>query len=81
MSNGLACCSIHHQAMDRGAISVSNDNRILVSSRVYGGGGMESNFVAIHGTPLRIPNQKRAAPKPEFLNWHRKEVFRGDERG
>lgn len=81
VNNGLACCSIHHQAMDRGAISVSDDGRVLVSSRVYGAAGLESNFVAIHGMPLRAPNQKSAAPKAAFLNWHRKEVFRGEARG
>lgn len=80
VNNGIACCSIHHQAMDRGAISVSDDSRVLVSSRVYGGGGLQSHFLAIHGAPLREPNQKRAAPKAEFLAWHRKEVFRGEAR-
>jgi putative restriction endonuclease len=80
VNNGLACCSIHHQAMDRGAISVSDDGRVLVSSRVYGGGGLEPHFLAIHRAPLREPNQKRAAPKAEFLAWHRKEVFRGEAR-
>ena len=49
-----------------------------MSSRVYGGGGLQSHFLAIHGAPLREPNQKRAAPKAEFLAWHRKEVFRGE---
>ena len=34
--NGLACCSIHHQAFDRGAITISDDLLILVSSRVHG---------------------------------------------
>jgi putative restriction endonuclease len=81
VNNGLACCSIHHQAMDRGAISVSDDGRVLVSSRVYGSGGLESNFVSIHGTPLRAPNQRNARPKAEFLSWHRQEVFRGEARG
>jgi putative restriction endonuclease len=80
VNNGLACCSIHHLALDRGAISVSDDGRVLVSSRVYGGSGLESNYLAIHGSPLREPNQKRALPKSEFLAWHRKEVFRGEAR-
>ena len=80
VNNGLACCSIHHHALDRGAISVSDEGRVLVSSRVYGGGGLEPNFLAIHGAPLREPNQKRALPKAEFTYWHRKQVFRGEAR-
>ncbi len=80
VNNGLACCGIHHLALDRGAISVSDGGHVLVSSRVYGGAGFKRSFLAIHGTPLREPNQKRATPNPEFLAWHRKEVFRGEAR-
>ncbi|MEO8127892.1 MAG: HNH endonuclease, partial [Bryobacteraceae bacterium] len=80
INNGLACCSIHHQAFDRGAISISGDQRILISSRVYGNGGLDSLFVALSGTPLRKPNRKSAAPKRDFLDWHRTQVFRGQAR-
>jgi putative restriction endonuclease len=47
LNNGLACCSIHHQAFDRGAISISNDERILISSRLYGQGAADSMFLAL----------------------------------
>jgi putative restriction endonuclease len=77
MDNGLACCSIHHQAFDRGAITVTGDFRILVSSRVHGSGGLESLFLALHGANLRVPSLKSAAPREEFLAWHRSQVFRG----
>ncbi|MGA7412026.1 MAG: HNH endonuclease, partial [Bryobacteraceae bacterium] len=80
INNGLACCSIHHQAFDRGAISLSEELRILVSSRLYGGGGLESMFLALNGTPLRSPSRKEATPKKDFVSWHRKEVFRGEAR-
>jgi putative restriction endonuclease len=80
VNNGLACCSIHHQAFDRGAISISNDQRILISSRLYGGDGVESLFVALSGAPLRKPNLSGAVPRQEFLEWHRAQVFRGEAR-
>lgn len=80
INNGLACCSIHHQAFDRGAISLSEELRILVSSRLYGSGGLDSMFLALNGIPLRSPNRKQAIPKKEFVSWHRKEVFRGEAR-
>ena len=30
INNGLACCSVHHQALDRGAMSLTGDLTILV---------------------------------------------------
>ena len=79
--NGLACCSIHHQAFDRGAITISNDLRIVVSSRVHGAGRLDDFFVALHGAALSAPSLKEAQPNREFLEWHRTEVFRGLARG
>jgi putative restriction endonuclease len=78
--NGLACCSIHHQAFDRGAITISNELRILVSSRLHGAARLDDFFLALHGTPLPAPSLKQAEPKREFLEWHRTEVFRGEAR-
>ena len=75
--NGLACCSIHHQAFDRGAITISSDLSILVSSRLHGAGRLDDFFLALHGMPLPAPSLKQAEPNREFLEWHRTEVFRG----
>jgi putative restriction endonuclease len=78
LNNGLACCSIHHQAFDRGAISISDEQVILVSSRVYGNEASHALFGALSRSPLRAPNRKSAAPKRDFLGWHREQVFRGE---
>lgn len=75
--NGLACCSIHHQAFDRGAITISDQLKILVSSRLHGAGRLDDLFLALHGLPLSVPSRKEAEPKRGFLEWHRAEVFRG----
>jgi putative restriction endonuclease len=75
--NGLACCSIHHQAFDRGAITVSDELMILVSSRLHGSGRLDDLFIRLHGSALPLPGVKGAQPKREFLAWHRAEVFRG----
>jgi putative restriction endonuclease len=68
------------KAFDRGAISVSDEHRILISSRIYGNAGLESWFLAIHGRQLRTPSRREAASNKDFLAWHRKEVFRGEGR-
>jgi putative restriction endonuclease len=75
--NGLACCSIHHQAFDHGAITVSDQLLILASSRLHGSGRFEDLFLKLHGSPLPMPSLQAARPKREFLSWHRTEVFRG----
>jgi putative restriction endonuclease len=80
IDNGLACCSIHHQALDRGAVALSDDLRILVSARLHGGPGLDGLFLSLHSSPLRTPNRKEAQPKREFIQWHRKQVFRGEAR-
>jgi len=80
INNGLACCSIHHQALDRGAISLSDDRRILVSSRFHGNEQVEPLFHALSGRPLRTPNRKEALPGEHVIDWHRRQVFRGEAR-
>ena len=48
--------------------------------RKMASGGMAELFLALHGTALAAPNRKEALPKPEFLAWHRAQVFRGQAR-
>ena len=63
--------------IDRGAITISDQLKILVSSRLHGAGKLDEFFPTLHGVPLPIPGRKEAEPKREFLEWHRAEVFRG----
>jgi putative restriction endonuclease len=80
IDNGLACCTIHHQALDRGAITVSDEHRILVSSRLHGGMRLDDLFLVLHGRSLLSPTRREALPKTTFLAWHRTQVFRGEAR-
>jgi len=75
-ANGLACCSLHHRALDRGAISLADDLTILVSVSLHGGAKLDDHFLALANRPLRLPSLSAHTPRPEFLAWHRKEVFR-----
>lgn len=77
LDNGLACCCLHHQAFDRGAISVADDLTILVSSRLHGHGKLDDQFLCLCQRPLGKPARRDALPRREYLSWHRKEVFRG----
>ncbi len=80
VDNGLACCSIHHLAFDRGALTISDDFKILVSSRLHGGPGLEGLFLCLHRSALRTPNRQNALPKRDHLQWHHRQVFRGEAR-
>ena len=81
LNNALACCSLHHQAFDRGAITIAADhNTILISSRLFGNAKLHEIFVTLHRQPLFAPSRQAALPKPAFLSWHRTQVFRGEPR-
>jgi len=68
--NGLALCSFHHVALDRGALSLDDELRILVSQHVNGHSQTEELLLRFAGASLRRP--QRGAPDPEaaFLTWH-----------
>lgn len=80
LNNGLACCSLHHQAFDRGGITVADDHKIIVSSRIFGNAKFRETFVTLHQRPLSSPSRKAALPRAAFLAWHRAQVFRGPAR-
>ena len=77
--NGLALCSIHHKALDRGALGlapVAGEFKVLVSSKVYGESDATRWFWDCHDNPLRYPRSGEFRPKIEFVKWHTREVFR-----
>lgn len=77
--NGLALCSIHHKALDRGALGlapVAGEFRVLISSRVCGESKATRWFWDCHNGPLRLPRSSEFKPKAEFVKWHAREVFR-----
>ena len=78
--NGLALCAIHHKAFDRGAIGLSDDLRVLVSSDLYGQGWASEWFLRLHDQSLRSPQSQAMQPSAKFVAWHQREVFRAPAR-
>lgn len=74
--NGLALCSFHHKALDRGAISLDDDHGILVSQHVRGSHGVGELLLQFIGQPIRPPLAGESPPANENIDWHRREVFR-----
>ena len=76
-SNGLALCSLHHKLLDRGAMAISAEHKIVVSEKANGHGGFQEWVLNFDGKPLLKPRQLAYAPKLEFTDWHIREVFQG----
>lgn len=76
--NGLALCAIHHKAFDRGSIGLDENMRVIVSDAVNGGGVVQRLFWDFVGKAIALPPVKENYPGERFVEWHRKEVFRGE---
>ena len=82
--NGLALCSIHHKALDRGALGLAptaKGYKVLISDKVHGESDATRWFWDCQAMPLRHPRSSTFAPKPEFVQWHTREVFRDTPQG
>ena len=81
--NCLALCTLHHKALDRGVIGLeprSREYRLLVSNELTGRSAALSDVLGLRGRPLRPPQEEDLVPDPRFVDWHRREVFRGEPR-
>ena len=83
--NGLALCTFHHRAFDRGAIGLEpipgDGFALLVSRRLSGRSEALRQLVDARGRPLRPPQEQEFVPNLDFVAWHRKQVFQGEPRG
>ena len=79
-TNGLALCVLHHKLFDLGGWRLAPDGRILVSDRIRGRSPSARWLLDIHGGYAAEPTHADQAPAPTFLEWHRREVFKGRER-
>ena len=73
--NGLALCSFHHKALDRGALGIDDDRRILVSQDVHGSHMVEELLLRFSRTELRSPQSGQPLPAAAFIRWHQRHVF------
>jgi putative restriction endonuclease len=78
--NGLALCMLHHKALDAGALGLEHigrrNIRILVSREISGDDASLNRLQDFRGDFLRLPQQEPDSPDPEFVDWHRTQVFR-----
>lgn len=76
-SNGLALCSLHHKFYDLGVFTILPvQHRIAFSQHAI----TPDRAYALHGITLSLPAERDKYPNPEYLEWHRKEVFKDPPR-
>lgn len=80
VDNGLCLCSLHHHLFDRGAFGVTSERHLLVSEEAHGSNGLNEWLLRYEGHLLKKPQRDSYLPRPEFLSWHRKEVFKSPAR-
>ena len=79
VNNGLALCGFHHRAFDRGALGLEKngtDFRVTIAGDVDGDGGLLNLLTSFDRKSILLPARSADAPNPEFVEWHRDEVFR-----
>lgn len=75
-NNGILLCTLHHKLLDRGAIGISDDQNVLVSQHVSGGTQVYDWITRFAGCPIAAPIDSTASIHPEYILWHRTQVFR-----
>ena len=79
LSNGLALCVLHHKAFNLGVFTVAGCV-LLVSDQANGTTGFQEALLAYHGKPIRDARRPEWKPSSGHLEWHGREVFKGEAR-
>lgn len=80
-SNGLCLNALHDKAFDRGLIAVNDDYSIAVSNVVSQSPNDAVRSLLLGHESQNITLPSRFLPHPEFLQWHRNNVFEHWRRG
>ncbi|EGR7976420.1 HNH endonuclease [Vibrio vulnificus] len=76
VSNGIALCSIHHKALDRGVITFNSELKVMVSPGVTGGAIVERLIWEYDSKGIALPRDRVNYPKDNMIEWHVREVFK-----
>ena len=80
LENGIALCSYHHVAFDKGALGLTEAGKIQVSVDATGGEMADYMLLRFSGKPYSEPLGQYPKPAPEHIGWHSREVFRPPSR-
>ncbi|MCF8342478.1 MAG: HNH endonuclease [Chitinophagaceae bacterium] len=74
INNGIALCKIHHWALDRGAISISQEMSLLVSKKLNGNKLFEF-FTSFENVSLFVPRAADSALGLKNIEYHANYIF------
>lgn len=70
--NGIALSGTVHWMFDRGMLSVADDFSILTSRHL----NYDVSHILNKDMKARVPADERLRPHPEYMGWHRENVFK-----
>jgi putative restriction endonuclease len=76
LENGILLRSDIHRLFDKGYVTVTDDLRFEVSSRLETEFANGRSYYHLHGTELHLPERVEARPSPDYLIWHNEQVYR-----
>jgi putative restriction endonuclease len=71
VTNGIALCKIHHWALDRGAISISEERSLLISPKLNGS-RINEYFHEFADKSIFVPRNNALQLNEENVSYHRK---------
>ena len=76
LDNGLALYSLHHKLLDRGALGLDDEHRVVVSDRFTARTESARRVYELHHRQLR-PRRGTLLPAQQHTAWHQHQVFQG----
>ncbi len=76
VDNGVLLRADLKRLFEVGYMTVTPDLRVRVSPRLEGVYRDTAAYSALDGREIDLPEQAADRPRPEFLAWHREQVFR-----
>ncbi len=75
-TNGIALCPNLHRAFDKGAISIDDDYKVMVSPTFVENKSSEYRLSSLAGMQIELPKDEQFLPDLEALARHRKDTFK-----
>jgi putative restriction endonuclease len=77
--NGMALTKTAHWLFDQGLWSLTDDYRVLVARDYFDESGPSEFLLGGRADrPLITPADPTVSPNPEYIRWHRENVFEGN---
>jgi putative restriction endonuclease len=73
IQNGIALSGTVHWMFDRGLLGLANDMTILRSRHL----NHDISHMLNRDMRARVPTEARYRPHPEYISWHRENIFKG----